>query len=165
MPVLIAALGPRLLRVAGHYAAGTIPWMADARAIETHIAPVIRTAAEAAGKPEPRIVAGLPVAVHDDEAEARSVAGAQFAAYGDLPNYQRILTHGRVSGPAEAALVGDEASVTNQIEGLFSGCHRRVDGTLPGRRRQCRFESPNACVAERIGTKLARLGWKPGASG
>jgi F420-dependent oxidoreductase-like protein len=119
VPVLVAALGPRLLRVAGQYTAGTIPWMANAQSIETHIAPLVRKAAAEAGRPAPRIAAGLPVAVHDDVAEARAAAAEQFANYGLLPNYQRILAHGGVSGPAEAAIVGDEASVTRQIEGLF----------------------------------------------
>ena len=119
VPVLVAALGPRLLRVAGQYTAGTIPWMANAQAIETHIAPIIRKAAAEAGRPAPRIAAGLPVAVHDDVAEARAAAAEQFATYGLLPNYQRILAHGGLSGPAEAVIVGDEASVTRQIKALF----------------------------------------------
>jgi len=118
IPVLVSALGPRLLRVAGQHAAGTILWMANARAVEQHVAPRIRKAAADAGRPDPRIVAGLPVAVHDDVAEARAVAAQQFAAYGTLPNYQRILAHGGVSGPADAAIVGDESSVAAQIEAL-----------------------------------------------
>jgi F420-dependent oxidoreductase-like protein len=120
IPVLVAALGPRLLRVAGERAAGTITWMANARAIESHVAPRLRAAAEAAGRPAPRIVVGLPIAVHDDEAEARGVAAQQFAMYGTLPNYQRILEHGAVPGPADAAIVGDEASVGAQVEALFA---------------------------------------------
>jgi F420-dependent oxidoreductase-like protein len=119
VPVLVAALGPRLLRVAGQYTAGTIPWMANAQAIETHIAPIIRAAAAEAGRPAPRIAAGLPVAVHDDVAEARAAAAEQFATYGQLPNYQRILAHGGLSGPAEAVIVGNEASVTSQVKALF----------------------------------------------
>ncbi len=120
VPVLVAALGTRLLRVAGQYASGTIPWMATARAIEHHISPRVRRAAAEAGRPTPRIAAGLPVAVHDDIAEAREVAKQQFAVYGSLPNYQRILELGGVTGPAEAAIVGDEAGVIGQIEDLFS---------------------------------------------
>jgi F420-dependent oxidoreductase-like protein len=119
IPVLVAALAPRLLRVAGAYTAGTSLWMANARSIEQHVAPRIRKAAADAGRPAPRIVAGLPVAVHDDVAEARSVAAKQFAVYGELPNYQRILAHGGVTGPAEAAIVGDEDSVARQIRALF----------------------------------------------
>jgi F420-dependent oxidoreductase-like protein len=120
VPVLVAALGTRLLRVAGQHTDGTILWMANARAIESHVAPRIRAAAEAAGRPAPRIVAGLPIAVHDDEAEGRAVAVQQFAMYGTLPNYQRILAHGDAAGPADAAIVGDEAAVGAQIEGLFA---------------------------------------------
>jgi alkanesulfonate monooxygenase SsuD/methylene tetrahydromethanopterin reductase-like flavin-dependent oxidoreductase (luciferase family) len=119
IPVLVAALGPRLLRVAGQHAAGTIPWLANATAIEQHVAPLIRKAAANAGRPEPRIVAGLPVAVHDDVAEARAAAAEQFTIYGTLPNYQRILAAGGAAGPADAAIVGDETSVATQIGALF----------------------------------------------
>jgi F420-dependent oxidoreductase-like protein len=119
LPVLVSALGPRLLRAAGQHTAGTITWMATATAVERHVAPRIRAAAADAGRPEPRIVAGLPVAVHDDVAEARSAAAEVFAVYGTLPNYQRILERGGVAGPAEAAVVGDEAAVTGQLEALL----------------------------------------------
>jgi F420-dependent oxidoreductase-like protein len=119
VPLLVAALGPRLLRVAGAVADGTILWMGNARAIETHVAPRIGKAAADAGRPAPRIVAGLPVAVHDDVDAARAKAAEQFVVYGQLPNYQRILDHGDASGPAEAAIVGDEASVASQLQGLL----------------------------------------------
>jgi F420-dependent oxidoreductase-like protein len=119
VPVLLSALGPRLLRVAGQHAAGTITWMANAKAISEHVVPRIQKAASGAGRPEPRIVVGLPVAVHDDVAEARSAAAEQFVIYGQLPNYQRILERGGVSSPADAAIAGDEAAVTGQIEALF----------------------------------------------
>ncbi len=92
--------------------------MANATAVERHAAPLIRKGAAEAGRPAPRIVAGLPVAVHDDVAEARSVVARQFAVYGELPNYQRILSHGGISR-AEAAIVGDEDSVAGQIRALF----------------------------------------------
>lgn len=119
IPVLIGALAPRLLRVAGQYTAGTIVWMANPRAIDAHVAPLIRKAAADAGRPAPRIVAGMPVAVHDDVAEARSAAARQFSVYGELPNYQRILAHGGLAGPAQAVIVGDEDSVTAQVRALF----------------------------------------------
>ena len=118
VPVLVSALAPRLLRVAGESADGTILWMGNARAIEVHVAPRIRAAAEAAGRPAPRIVAGLPVAVHDDVDEARRTAGEMFAGYGDLENYRRILDIGGAEGPADAAIVGDEASVAAQLGAL-----------------------------------------------
>ncbi|MEY2424244.1 MAG: hypothetical protein QOI95_4311 [Acidimicrobiaceae bacterium] len=117
--LMLSALAPRLLRVAGELTDGTILWMANARAIETHVAPDITAAATAAGRPAPRIVAGLPVAVHDDVAEARETAAKSFANYGALPNYRRILDIGDASGPGDAAIVGDEAAVTAQIQTLF----------------------------------------------
>jgi F420-dependent oxidoreductase-like protein len=119
VPVLVSALGPRLLRVAGELADGTVLWMAPPRAIETHVAPKVRRAASAAGRPAPRIVAGLPVAVHDDEAEARAAAAASSTAYAGMANYQRILDLGNASTPADAAIVGDEASVRAQLKSLL----------------------------------------------
>ena len=118
--LMLSALAPRLLRVAGEQTDGTILWMANARAVEAHVAPRITAAASSAGRPAPRIVAGLPVAVHDDVSEARSTAAEQFAGYGVLPNYRRILDIGGAPGPADAAIVGDEAAVTEQIEALFA---------------------------------------------
>jgi F420-dependent oxidoreductase-like protein len=118
--VMLSALAPRMLRVAGELTDGTILWMGNARSIERHVAPRIRAAAERAGRPEPRIVAGLPVAVHDDVDEARRTAGEQFAGYGVLPNYRRILDIGEAEGPADAAIVGDEAAVTAQLQDLVA---------------------------------------------
>jgi F420-dependent oxidoreductase-like protein len=117
--LLVAALGPRLLRVAGQYTAGTILWMANATAIQEHVAPRIRRAV-GERQPAPRIVAGLPVAVHDDVAEARSTAAEQFAGYGALPNYQGIFRRGRIAGPADAAIVGTEAAVAAQINDVIA---------------------------------------------
>jgi F420-dependent oxidoreductase-like protein len=117
--LLVSALAPRLLRVAGTHADGTILWMANARAVSEHIAPKITKAAADADRPSPRIVAGLPVAVHDDIAEARGAAAQMFAAYGSLPNYARLLERGGIKSPADAAIVGDEAAVTAQISALF----------------------------------------------
>jgi alkanesulfonate monooxygenase SsuD/methylene tetrahydromethanopterin reductase-like flavin-dependent oxidoreductase (luciferase family) len=120
LPLLLAALGPRLLRVAGELADGTILWMANAQAIDSHVVPRITKSAAAAGRPAPRIVAGIPVAVHDDVAEARAAGAEQFSIYGTLPNYQRILSHGGISSPAEAVIVGDEDAVGRQIDALFA---------------------------------------------
>lgn len=119
VPLLLSALGPRLLRVAGELADGTILWMAPARAIGEHIAPRVTAAAAAAGRPAPRIVAGLPVAVHDDVAEARSAAAASSSVYSGMANYQRVLELGGAGSPADAAIVGDEGSVTRQLQSLL----------------------------------------------
>ena len=117
--VLVSALGPRLLRLAGEVADGTVLWMAPPRAIGEHVAPKVRAAAEAAGRPAPRIVAGLPVAVHDDITEARDAAAATSGMYAGMENYRRILELGGADSPAAAAIVGDEAAVARQLQGLL----------------------------------------------
>ena len=119
VPVLVSALGTRLLRVAGAIAQGTVLWMAPAQAIESHVVPTITAAATEAGRPPPRIVAGLPVAVHDDEAEARSAAVTTSTVYAGMANYQRILQIGGAAGPGDAAIVGNEASVRAQLQSLL----------------------------------------------
>lgn len=120
VPVLVAALAARSLRSAGELADGTITWMANRHAIESHIAPTLRAAAAGAGRPEPRVVCGLPVAVTDDVDGAREAAARQFAVYGMLPNYQRVLAAGGISSPADAALVGDEDTVGTAIADLIA---------------------------------------------
>ena len=119
VPILVAALGPVMLRVTGELADGTITWMTNRRALETHVVPRIQKSAAGAGRPDPRVVVGLLVGVCDDEAAGREAAGKQFAHYGRLPNYQRILEIGGIAGPAEAAVVGDEDSVARELEGFY----------------------------------------------
>lgn len=117
--LLLSALAPRLLRVAGEQSDGTVLWLANTTAVASHVVPRITAAAERAGRPAPRVIAGLPLAVHDDEAEARATAARQFGFYDKLPNYRRIMDIGGVTDPASAAIVGDEASVRAQVEALF----------------------------------------------
>ena len=118
--VMIAALAPVMLRMAGERTGGTILWMTGPKTIESHIAPRLTKAAEGAGRPQPRIVAALPVAVTDDADAARERAAGLFAIYGTLPNYQRMLEKEGASGPKDVAIVGNEAQVEEQIRGMAS---------------------------------------------
>ena len=118
--LLIAALAPIMLRMAGEQTDGTVTWMTGIKAIETHIAPRINKAAKEAGRPQPRIVAGLPTAVTDDPAAARERVKQIFAMYGQLPNYRRVLDRGGAEGPGDVAIVGSEAEVEQQIRALAS---------------------------------------------
>jgi F420-dependent oxidoreductase-like protein len=120
VPLLLAALSPRMVRIAGAFADGVVLWMASAKAIETRIGPGLRTAAESAGRPSPRVVAGLPVAVHDDVDEARAATTAMSTGYSGMSNYQRIIEAGGGSSPADVAVVGDEDSVRAQLEDLIA---------------------------------------------
>src|SRR5580765_584926 len=66
-PVLLAALGPVMLRLAGASTDGTILWMADERSIGEHVAPIINDAAASAGRRSPRVVAGVPICLCRDD--------------------------------------------------------------------------------------------------
>lgn len=120
VPVLIAALAPRMLRLAGSIADGTVTWMAGIRTVASHVVPKINAAASEAGRPRPRIAVGLPVCVHDDVVAARDAAGKVFRVYGSLPSYRRMLDKEGAEGPADVAIVGDEAAVERQIREVAS---------------------------------------------
>ena len=112
-PVLLAALAPVMLRVAGELASGTILWMADERAIGDHIVPRITKAAENAHRPAPRVVAGIPVVLcGDDEVdEARAWANRALGHAEYSPNYERLLEHGDATDVGDLCAAGDEAAV------------------------------------------------------
>jgi len=121
VPVLVAALGEKMLRLAGATTAGTMTWMTGLRTIDEHIAPTINAAAAAAGRPAPRVVVSLPVAVTDDPAGARASAAELFAIYGTLPSYRAMLDREGVEGVADVAIVGDESEVRDRITALLEG--------------------------------------------
>jgi F420-dependent oxidoreductase-like protein len=118
VPLLVAALGPVMLRLAGQFADGTVTWMTGPRTLETYIGPRIRQAAQEVGRPAPRVVAGLPIAITNAPDQAREVAREVFAIYGTLPSYQAMLAREGVSGPADIPLVGDTATVEAELRRL-----------------------------------------------
>jgi len=119
-PVLLAALGPKMLELAGTVADGTITWMTGPATIEAHVVPTITRAAESVNRPVPRVGVGLPFCVTDDVDAARVRAAKAFELYGTLPSYRAMLDREGVSGPADVAVIGDEAAVRAQVEHLAS---------------------------------------------
>lgn len=111
VPVVLAALGPKLLELAGRLADGTATWMTGPRTLADHTVPAIRRAARDAGRPEPRVFAGLPIAITNDPAAARATANQLFAPYGRLPSYRAMLDREGAAGPGDVALLGDEAAL------------------------------------------------------
>jgi 5,10-methylenetetrahydromethanopterin reductase len=118
VPVLLAAMAPAMLRLAGQRADGTILWMTGPATVRDYIAPTITQAAEAAGRPGPRLVCILPVCVTDDPGRARARAAEVFAIYGQLPSYRAMLDREGAAGPADIAIAGDEDTVSAQITAL-----------------------------------------------
>ena len=120
-PLLLAALGPAMLKLAGERTDGTILWMADERAIATHVAPKITSAAGAAGRPSPRIVAGVPVCLcRDDEVDAAVERTNRILAEAEVsPNYQRLLDVGDARDVGDILAAGSESSVEKRLRAFL----------------------------------------------
>jgi len=118
VPVLLAALAPQMLRLAGQRADGTVLWMTGPATIRDYIVPTITQAAAAAGRPSPRVVCLLPVCVTDDPDGARARANRVLAIYGQLPSYRAMLDREGAAQPGDVVLTGDEAAVAAQIRAL-----------------------------------------------
>ncbi len=116
--VCVAALAPRMLRIAGERADGTITWMVGARTLDTHIVPRISRAASDAGRAAPRVCVGLPICVTDDRQAGFEAASEYFHRYGGLPSYRRMLDAEGVESPAEVAVIGSESEVESQLRAL-----------------------------------------------
>jgi len=115
-PIMVAALAPRMLRLAGELTDGTITYWANERAVGEHIVPGITAAAAAAERPVPRVVVGLPVAVCDDADAARERAAKIFATYLNIPTYQRVLARGGDgTTPTDVAVIGTEVEVEARL--------------------------------------------------
>ena len=144
-PVLLAALAPAMLRVAGELASGTILWMADERAVGEHIVPRLSEAAAGAGRPAPRVVAGVPVALcpKDEVDAARGWANRVLGHAEYSPNYQRLLEHGDATDVGDVLAAGDEAAITERLRSFRdAGVTDLAARVLPmGPNRDARIES------------------------
>lgn len=117
-PVLLAALGPAMLRVAAELADGVVTTWAGPRSIGEHVVPALSAAAAAAGRDRPAVIAGVCVAVTDDPDGARDWVQAHFGMAGDLPSYRTQLDREGVRTPAETVVAGDEAAVRRAFRAL-----------------------------------------------
>ena len=109
LPVVVAALGPKMLEIAGRLADGTATWMTGTKTLADHTVPTITKAAKDAGKPAPRVIAALPFLLTSDPAKARDVANQVFAIYGQLPSYRAMLDREGAANPGDVGMLGDES--------------------------------------------------------
>ncbi len=116
-PVMVAALGPVMLKLAGERAAGTSLWLADERTIASHVVPTITKAAEAAGRPAPRIMAGVPVCLcRDDEIDAATEkTNRTLSEVVASPNYVRLMEHGDAQTIGDVLVGGSEAAMEKRL--------------------------------------------------
>jgi F420-dependent oxidoreductase-like protein len=111
VPVLVAALGPRMLEVAGELADGTATWMTGLATLAQHTLPTIQRAAAGAGRRPPRILSAVPIALVRDVENARMACSRTFSIYGKLPSYRAMLDREGAARPGDLAIVGDEAGL------------------------------------------------------
>lgn len=113
--VLVAALGPQMLKVTGRLADGTITWMTGAKTVAELTVPTIAAAAEEAGKPAPQIVVGLPICITSDADAARARAAKEYEIYGQLPSYRAMLDNEGLGGPEDLALIGEPSEIRDRL--------------------------------------------------
>jgi 5,10-methylenetetrahydromethanopterin reductase len=119
-PILIAALGPMMLRIAGEHTGGTITWATGPKTLCDHIVPLITSSAERAGREPPRIVAGMPVLLTKNVDQAREMAKSIFAVYAQVPSYRAMLDREGVNGLEDLAIIGSEIELRAGIDRLAS---------------------------------------------
>ncbi len=118
VPVVVAALGPVMLRLAGELADGTNTWMVGPKTMESHIIAKLREGAAAGGRPEPRVVGGFPIVLTNKPDDARARIAEDLTIYGQLPSYRAMLDREGVAGPADIAIAGDENLLRGEIKRL-----------------------------------------------
>ncbi len=109
--VMLAAMGPRMLQLAGSRTSGSILWLSGPKAIAEQIKPALDAAAAEAGRPAPRIVASVPVCVTKDADAVKGFVEAALAGYNDLPSYRGVMDTEGAGGPADVSLIGTEDEV------------------------------------------------------
>ena len=118
VPLLVAALGPVMLKLAGEFADGTVTWMTGPNTLEDYIIPTINKSANASGKPNATIAAGFPIVLTNDPDGARELISRELQIYGMLPSYRSMLDKEGLEGPADLAIAGDETELRSKMRQL-----------------------------------------------
>jgi F420-dependent oxidoreductase-like protein len=140
MPVMISALSPRMLDLAGERADGVVLWMCSPNYIRDHVVPAVKAGRQKAGKTMEgfEIVAAISVCLTSDRPAAFAVFRQTVERYANLPYYRKVmdaggfqaqLAEGEVSEAMmdEMAGIGDESQVRDAIRR-----YREAGVTLPG---------------------------------
>ncbi|QWF82065.1 TIGR03564 family F420-dependent LLM class oxidoreductase [Amycolatopsis sp. CA-230715] len=106
-PVLISALGPRMLEVARDLADGTIAVWVRPELVAEHLVPSLGDGA--------RIVVAPLVAITDDPDGVRAAVAKNFATVGEMPAYRAVLDRAGLAGPADTVVAGTEAEVVREL--------------------------------------------------
>lgn len=151
-PVVLAALGPRMLEIAGRLADGAVTWMTGPNTLRDHIVPRLRESAANAGNPPPRVLVGVPIAVTDHPDRARARADRLFRYYASLPSYRAMLEKEGAESVGDIAIVGDEQSVIDQLQSLAeSGATDFLATIFPADGSRSSFTRTRALLQRMVG--------------
>jgi F420-dependent oxidoreductase-like protein len=131
-PVLVAALGPQMLKLVGKLADGTATWMTGVETIRGHVCPTISAAAEAANRPPPQVITAVPVCITNDAKGARERAAQDFGFYGQLPSYRAMLDREGLENSWDIALIGSFEQVAEGLQGYVDAGATQVVATVFG---------------------------------
>jgi F420-dependent oxidoreductase-like protein len=120
LPIYVAALSPKMLRVAGEIADGAMLWLCNPDYIRDVVVPEVRAGRERAGKPPEGfdIVAAIPAAVTDDRDDAYQVMRSDLITYWSLPFYRAMIER---SGFAEDIIAFDAGMAAGDIDKATTG--------------------------------------------
>ncbi|MFG1932643.1 LLM class F420-dependent oxidoreductase [Mycobacterium sp. NPDC048908] len=116
VPVYVAAMAPKALKVTGELADGTLPYLAGPRTIAEFIEPTITKSAVDAGRPKPRILAQIPTAVSDDVDAAKDFVAERLSFYEKIPSYQKVIAREGVSSVVDLAAIGSAEAVRRKVQ-------------------------------------------------
>lgn len=139
--LLVAALGPKMLQLAGRVADGTVTWMVGPKTLADHVTPTITQAASDADRPPPQVAVSLPVCVTDRPTEARQRAAEEFVMYGTLPSYRAMMDREGVAGPEDLAVIGSADEVAERLGAIAAAGATTFAGS--------EFGTPDELVATR----------------
>ena len=128
MPIMISAVNPRMLELAGELADGVVLYMCPPAYIADHVVPAVTAGRQRAGKSLDgfEIVASFDACVTSDRAKAVEVYGKTIETYSSLPYYRKGMESGGFN-PDELAAIGDERVVRDAVRR-----YRDAGATLPG---------------------------------
>ena len=110
--IYLAALGPKMLDLAGEYTEGTITWMTGYKTIKNNISPVLNSKSYNSKN----ILSSIPICITDDVETVTNEAKSIFKFYNKYPNYKKMIIQEGVKDPSDLAIVGDEDYAYNVLK-------------------------------------------------
>jgi F420-dependent oxidoreductase-like protein len=111
LPIYVAALSPKMLRLAGEIADGVMLWLCNPSYISDVVVPAVRAGRERAGKGLDGfdVVAAVPAAVTDNKQETYETMRSELVTYWSLPFYRAMIERSGFGEDISAFDAGIEA--------------------------------------------------------